>query len=583
MRIDPDVRDHIAGSFFTAMSPYLDEKLLRLSAGALALAFGEGSASAVAVAAGLSGSTVGAGMRDVVEQSAPVGSTRRAGAGRRGIEQSHPELWPALDALIEPEERGDPQNPLRWTVKSTRNLAGELANHGFDPCHTTVGRLLREHGYSLRGTAKVLEGTAVHGEDRDRQFRHINDATRAFLAEGQPVISVDTKKKEPIGNFERPGSTWRPYQDPVKVEDHSFAKQMQTIAVPHGIYDISAGQGFVNVGVSHDTPTFATASIRRWWNELGQAQYPQATRLLVVADSGGSNSTHSLAFKVLPHRFALESGIEITMAHLPPGTSKWNKVEHRLFAQVSSNWRGRPLTSIEVVVSSIAATTTSTGLSVRCVLDENDYPTGVTGSWDQVDALPITFHAFRGAWNYTIAPTPADPASAHARAKRKPPGQPARPEHSSVTLLGDAAERAAWITRLSAPEITGIKAGAWTKLTARLEASYQKLREREARAARGGRPSAYPGRREHALKIPFTQLMLATVLRERYQLPVAQISRMIDLNYVSVGKHVARLAPLFAEHGHALTPVGDAIKKLEHLYEIAVLPQDRSATREVTT
>jgi Rhodopirellula transposase DDE domain len=583
MRMDPEVRDHIAGSFFTAMSPCLDEKLLRLSAGALALAFGEGSARAVAAAAGLSGSTVGAGMRDVVEESAPVESTRRTGAGRRGIELTYPELWPALDALIEPEERGDPQNPLRWTVKSTRTLADELVNHGFDLCHTTVGRLLREHGYSLRGTAKVLEGTAAHGEDRDRQFRHINDTTRAFLAQGQPVISVDTKKKEPIGNFERPGRTWRPYQDPVKVEDHSFAEQMQTIAVPHGIYDIGADRGFVNVGIGHDTPTFAIASIRRWWNELGRAAYPRATRLLIVADSGGSNSTHSLAFKVPLHRFALEIGIEITMAHLPPGTSKWNKVEHRLFAQVSSNWRGRPLTSIEVVVSLIATTTTSTGLSVQCMLDENDYPTGVTGSWDQVDALPITFHAFRGAWNYTIAPTPADPANAQARAKHKLPGQPAKPKHSSVTLLGDAVERAAWITHLSAPEITGIKARAWTKLTARLEASYQELREQEATAARGGRPSAHPGRHDRALKIPFTQLMLATVLHERYQLPIAQISRLIDLNYVSVGKHVARLAPLFAEHGHALTPVGDTITKLEHLYKIAALPQDRPATREVTT
>lgn len=583
MRIAPDVRDHIAASFFAVMTPYLDEKLLRLSAGALASAFGEGSASAVAAAAGLAGSTVGAGIRDLAEESAPVERIRRRGAGRPGIERTFPGLWTALDALIEPEERGDPQNPLRWTVKSTRNLADELGASGFDVCHTTIGRLLREHGYSLRGTAKVLEGTAVHGEDRDRQFRYINDTTRTFLADGQPVISVDTKKKEPIGNFERPGRTWRPYHDPREVEDHSFAKDIKTTAVPYGIYDVGAEQGFVNVGTSHDTPSFAIASIRRWWSEIGREHYPHATRLLLVADSGGSNAARSLVFKALLHQFALDTGLEVTVSHLPPGTSKWNKVEHRLFAQISSTWRGRPLTSIDVVVSSIAATTTRTGLTVTCVLDENDYPTGMTGNWDQVDALPITFHEFRGTWNYTIAPVPADPAAAAARAKAKRAGQPARPERSTITLLGDTAERAAWITRLSAPDVTGIQTAAWDTLAARLEPAYQQLREREAATARNGRASAYPGRHEHGLKIPIIELMLSTVLHERHQLPTAQISRLIDLNYVSVGKHVAKLAPLFAEHGHPITSTGNKIKKLEHLYATVALPQDEPATRDVTT
>lgn len=561
------------------MAPYLDEKLSRLSAGALALAFGEGSASAVAAVTGLSGSTVGAGMRDLTEESAPVQRIRRPGAGRPGIEQTCLGVWDALDALIEPEERGDPQNPLRWTVKSTRTLADELVRQGFEICHTTVGRLLREHGYSLRGTAKVLEGAAAHGQDRDRQFRHINDTTRAFLADGQPVISVDTKKKEPIGNVERPGRTWRPYRNPVEVADHTFAGQIETIAVPYGIYDIGAQRGFVNVGTSHDTPTFAIASIRRWWNEIGREQYPQATKLLVVADAGGSNASRSLVFKLLLHQFALSTGIEITMCHLPPGTSKWNKVEHRLFAQISSNWRGRPLTSIDIVVSSIAATTTRTGLSVRCVLDETDYPTGATGTWDQVDALPITFHEFRGTWNYTIAPTPA----ATARPKSERAGQSARPKRTVITLLGDAAERAAWAWRLSAPDVTGIPAATWATLAARLEPAYRQLREREAGAARDGRPGAYPGRREYGLKVPLTELMLATVLHERHRLPTAQISRLIDLNYVSLGKHIAKLAQLFAEHGHPITPAKNKIKKLEHLYEIAAISQEDLATRGVTT
>jgi hypothetical protein len=256
-------------------------------------------------------------------------------------------------------------------------------------------------------------------------------------------------------------------------------------------------------------------------------------------------------------------------------------VEHRLFAQISSTWRARPLTDLDVVVSSIAATTTRTGLSVTCVLDESDYPTGVTSDWDQVDALPITFDEFRGTWNYTIAPTPADPDATRTRAKR--PGQPGRHQRKPTTLLGDGAERDAWITRLSAPDVTGIPAATWTTLTAQLEPAYQQLRAQEAAAARKGRPSAYPDRHEHGLKAPITQLMLATVLHERHHLPTAQISRLIDVNHVSVGKHIAKLAPLFAEHGHPIAPTDNKIKKLEHLHETVALPQDRPATHGVTT
>jgi hypothetical protein len=313
MRVAPDVRDHVASSFFVSMAPYLDEKLLRLTAGALASAFGEGSASAVAAAAGLAVSTVCLGVRDVADESAPTDRVRRPGAGRRGIERARPGIWQALDALVEPEERGDPENPLRWTVKSTRVLADELGRQGFAVSHTVVGKLLREHGFSLRGTAKVLEGKAEHGPGRDRQFRHINDTTKAFLADGQPVISVDTKKKEPVGNFDRPGAVWRPYQDPVKVADHSFVEAGAATAVPYGVYDIGADTGFVNVGVSHDTPTFAVASIRRWWDTVGAGRYPRAGRLLVVADAGGSNAARSLVFKALLHRLAVDTGLQITV------------------------------------------------------------------------------------------------------------------------------------------------------------------------------------------------------------------------------------------------------------------------------
>jgi Rhodopirellula transposase DDE domain len=577
MRLDVDVCDHVAGSFFAAMSPYLDEKLTRLCAGALASALGDGAVASVATAAGVSATTVRVGMRDLAEESAPRERVRRPGGGRPGIETEQPGIWEALDALIEPEERGDPENPLRWTVKSTRTLADELARQGFTIHHTTVAVLLREHGYSLRANAKVGEGKAAHGPDRDKQFRYINDTTRMFLAEGQPVISVDTKKKEPIGNFEQKGRTWRPYKDPVEVEDHTFAGDIDTIAVPYGVYDVGADEGFVNLGVSHDTPTFAVASIRRWWSEHGHKRYGQASRLLVVADSGGSNAARSLVFKALLHRFALETGLQITVMHLPPGTSKWNKVEHRLFAQISSTWRGRPLTSLETVIASISATSTRTGMSVTCVLDEADYPTGVTSSWDEIDRLPITFHDFRGSWNYAIAPTPAAPIGTKPTPPRHP-GSPGRPQRTPITLIGDEAERAAWTIRWSMPDATGIRVREWKAMATRLETTYRELRKQQAEAARG-RPSALPHREGRGLRIPIHILMLATVLHERHGLPVAQLSRLIDLHPVALGKHIAQLTPLFAQHSHPITATGREIKTLQQLQDAYPLPQDQPETR----
>lgn len=558
------------------MSEYLDEKMLRLSAGALARALGEGSARAVALAAGVSGGTVAAGVRDLADGSAPVERVRRAGAGRVPIETSHPGLWAALDALVEPEERGDPENPLRWTVKSTRTLAGELGRRGFAVSHVTVGHLLREHGYSLRATSKVLEGAAAHGPDRDRQFRHINDTARGFLAEGQPVISVDTKKKELIGNFDRPGSTWRPYRDPVEVADHTFATTSTATAAPYGIYDIAADRGFVNVGLSHDTPAFATASIRRWWLESGHTHYPNATRLLIVADAGGSNACRSLLFKILLHQLAMETGLEITVRHLPPGTSKWNKIEHRLFAQISSNWRGRPLTGIDVIISSIAATTTRTGLSVKAVLDENDYPTGGRGTWDRLDALPITFDDFRGEWNYRIAPNPPDPD------RPRPDRQHRRPQHPVPGPIADPAERATWIRDLTVPQITGIPTEEWTALTEHLEHVYRQLRLQRAIDSRAGRPTHF-NHREHALTVPFEHLMLATILHERHHLPATQISRLINLTGSNVNRHVTALTPLFAAHGHPIIPTGTKTRKIEHFQLDTALPHPDPATRDLAT
>ena len=577
MWIAPDVRGHVAESFFALVSPYFDEKLLRLSAGALASALGEGSAGAVASAAGVSRSTVAAGMDDLASGRAPVEGVRRPGAGRPRAAQLLAGLWEALDALIEPEERGDPENPLRWTVKSTRNLAAELGRQGFGISHVSVGRLLREHGYSLRANAKVLEGKAVHGPDRDRQFRHVNDCVRAFLADGQPVISVDTKKKELIGNFERPGSTWRAYRDPVTVADHTFAAKDTATAVPYGVYDVGADEGFVNIGLSHDTPAFAVVSIHRWWLEVGRERYPQAARLLVVADAGGSNSCRSLVFKTLLHQLALETGLEVTVSHLPPGTSKWNKIEHRLFSQISSNWRGRPLTSIDVLASSIAATTTRTGLRVKAVVDEGEYPTGARSSWEEIDTLPITFGDFRGEWNYTIAPLAAD-----ARRRGPRPRHARGPVHPVPGLMRDDAERASWIRNLTVPEVTGIRAREWKALATELEQAYRQTRLARAVQARIGRP-AHHTHREHTLTVPFGQLMLATVLHERHQMPATQISRLVNLASQSVSRHVVILAPLFAEHGYPITPTGIKVRKIEHFQLRRGLPQTKTATRAVTS
>jgi hypothetical protein len=278
---------------------------------------------------------VGAGIRDVLGESAPPEGAGRAGAGRRGIEPTCPRLWPALGALVEPEERGDPQSPLRWTVKSTRTPAGRLAGHGFDACRTAAGRLLRGHGCSLRGTAKAPEGTPARGGDRGRRFRRINDTARAFPARGRPAISADAEEKEPIGDFERPGRARRPCQDPAKAGGRSLARQAHTAAAPYGICDTGAGRGSANAGASHGAPASAAAPVRRRRSGLGRAACPRAARLLVAADSGGSSSARCPAFKVLLRQFALGTGIETAMARPPPGTPKRNKAEHRLFARAA--------------------------------------------------------------------------------------------------------------------------------------------------------------------------------------------------------------------------------------------------------
>ena len=396
-----EVGEEALAAMFAVVSPHLDERQRRLLAGAQARALGRGGIAAVARASGMARSTVELGTAEIDQGAVPAGRVRRPGAGRPKATDRDPSLLAALDALVEPTSRGDPESPLRWTCKSTRNLADELTAQGHPVSAKTVARLLVvELGYSLQAPSKQVEG-AQH-PDRDGQFRYLNEQARQQLAAGQPVISVDTKKKEVVGNLANKGREWRPKGVPVRVDVHDFPDPTIGKAIPYGVYDLGADQAWVSVGDDHDTASFAVATIRRWWQMVGSRAYPDATRLLITADAGGSNGYRSRLWKVELGKLAAETGLAVTVCHFPPGTSKWNRIEHRLFSQISMNWRGRPLVSHEVIVDLIGATTTRTGLKVRAELDRGAYPTGVKVSDAELDAVPLTRHDWHGEWNYTI-------------------------------------------------------------------------------------------------------------------------------------------------------------------------------------
>ena len=397
--------DRFAG-MLAEVRPHLNELQWRLLLGAQARSLGRGGIKRVAALAGVHPDTVGRGARELEAGAEPDNRVRRAGAGRPRAGEVDAGLVPALRRLAGPETRGDPESPLRWTTKSTEKLAGELTSAGHPVSPDTVGRLLKEDGYSLQGNAKTVEGK--QHPDRDGQFRFINELAREFQAAGEPVVSVDTKKKELVGNYKNGGREWRPGGGPERVEVHDFKGELGR-AVPYGVYDLSANAGWVNVGTDGDTGAFAVESIRRWWQKIGQAAYPGATRLLITADAGGSNGSRLRLWKVELARLAEELGLEISVCHFPPGTSKWNRIEHRLFAQISMNWRGRPLTSHEVIVETIAATTTKTGLAVQAALDTGTYHKGIKISDKEMKALEqrsIRRHAFHGEWNYALVPAP---------------------------------------------------------------------------------------------------------------------------------------------------------------------------------
>jgi hypothetical protein len=383
-----------------AILPHLDERQRRLLLAAEARSLGRGGITRVSRASGVSRPTITKALRELEDPLGSPGRVRQAGAGRKRLRDRDPALLVELEALVEPESRGDPMSPLRWTCKSTRQLADDLTRRGHPVSHTVVAELLHQADYSLQGNVKVLEG-AQH-PDRDAQFRYLSEQIKAFLALGLPVISVDAKKKELIGTFKNGGREWRPKGEPEKVNVHDFPDPKVGKAIPYGIYDVGRNAGWVNVGQDHDTASFAVASLRRWWQAIGSKVYPGAKRLLICADGGGSNGYRIRLWKVELQALADETGLEVVVCHLPPGTSKWNKIEHRLFAHISMNWRGRPLVSHEVVVQLIGATTTREGLQVQAELDSGEYPTKVKVSDAEMAALRITPHSFHGEWNYTF-------------------------------------------------------------------------------------------------------------------------------------------------------------------------------------
>ncbi|MET8422288.1 ISAzo13 family transposase [Streptomyces sp. NPDC005098] len=509
MRIPGETRDQLAVKF-AVLFPHLDERQRRLLMGAEARGLGHGGVRAVAQAAAVSETTVRKGVFELESGEEPLGQVRRPGGGRKRVADLNPGLRPALLALVEPDVRGDPMSPLRWTVKSTRTLAQELTRAGHRVSADTVADLLREEGFSLQANTKKLEGS--QHPDRDAQFRYLNEQAREHRDAGQPVISVDTKKKELVGEFKNHGRQWRPAGEPVPVRVHDFADPHLGKAVPYGIYDLAANTGWVNVGTDHDTAAFAVESIRRWWHGQGRPAYPQATRLLITADAGGSNGYRTRAWKLELARLADETGLTITVCHLPPGTSKWNKIEHRLFSHITMNWRGRPLTSHEVIVQSIAATTTRTGLRVRAALDTNTYPTGVRIADAEMAALPLTRHAFHGDWNYALHPQLCPTGQA--------PQAPA-PQWDQ-TLLSD-------------PALTGM--------------SLQQLDDLASALAPGG-----DARRGRPPRLVFPEQILATVLHLRVALAAEPLAVLFGSSRTAMHRTLLETRRLLKTHNIVIPP-----------------------------
>jgi hypothetical protein len=531
---------------FGAIFPHLDERQRRLLMGAEARALGHGGIRLVARAAGVREATVSLGVTDLDSGAEPLGRARRPGGGRKKAAELDRGLRPALLALVEPDERGDPMSPLRWTTKSTRKLAAELTRQGHKVSAGTVGDLLREEGFSLQGNAKTIEGK--QHPDRDAQFRYINQQVKDHQGTADPVISVDTKKKELVGEFKNAGREWRPQGQPVAARTHDFPQDSLGKAVPYGIYDLTGNTGWVSVGTDHDTAAFAVESVRRWWKAAGCSGYPLARRLLITADAGGSNGYRTRAWKAELAALAVETGLEITCCHFPPGTSKWNKVEHRLFSHITMNWRGRPLASHEVIVQTIAATTTATGLRVHAELDTSTYDTGVKISDRQMGALPLTRHAWHGDWNYALRPEAYDQAA----------GAPDPFDRPSPDL--------AWLCH---PALTGLPARDWDSLIATLMTLHDQQRETSLDARRGHRPRlAAPGAGRRPV-LTLADRLLAAILHQRLALPQATIAALFTVRPETINKRIRDIRQLLDQAGHAIQPGPHRLASLDDLTSFA--------------
>ena len=398
--------------------PTLNERSLRIYASSEARALGWGGIVAVAKISGLARSTILRGLKDLrgEVESAQSQRIRRPGGGRKRLVDKDPRLAKDLESLVEPGTRGDPRSRLRWSSKSLRLLAGQLHSMGHSISYRSVGHLLEQAGYSLQANRKTREGK--QHPDRNAQFEHINQRVIRHQRIGQPVISVDTKKKELVGDFKNGGREWRPKRQPRRVQVHDFLLPEKGKAIPYGVYDLTRNEGWVSVGIDHDTATFAVQSIRRWWRTMGRPAYPRAKSLLITADSGGSNSSRTRLWKWELQRLADETGLAISVCHFPPGTSKWNKIEHRLFSFISRNWRGRPLESLAVIVSLIGSTRTDTGLQVRCEIDTGEYPQGQKVTDEQMAIIDLKPDIFHGDWNYSLRPRKSRRISTGLRDKK---------------------------------------------------------------------------------------------------------------------------------------------------------------------
>ncbi len=534
MAIDEAMASQL-GDRFAVLLPHLNERQRRLAVATEARLLGHGGVRVAARAAGMSETTVRSGVAELEAGQAPMpeGRVRGPGGGRKQVEQNDPGLVAALHGLIEPDERGDPESPLRWTTKSLRHLADELTPQGHRVSAPTVGRLLGAAGFSLQANTKTLEG-AQH-PDRDAQFRYINEQARDHQDDGEPVISVDTKKREQLGRLPMAGREWRPAGEPVEVEDHHFFFSGPEVeqAIPYGIYDLARNTGWVNVGVDHDTSVFAVESIRRWWRARGREDYPTATRMLITADAGGSNGYRYRVWKSELAALAAETGLAITVCHFPPGTSKWNKIEHRLFSHITHNWRARPLTSHDVVIKTIEAVRTRGGLRVEAALDEGDYPTGVAISKDRFAALPLHRHITHGDWNYTLHPASAPTAPAPVAEK-----------------TGPAERRQATLARLADPRLTGMSVADLDALAAALAPAQAARAHQRYAEQRGGRARRATGKLRGSKPLfDDPARLLLSLLYQRQVCSMSLLADLLETSPTAVADAVHETREVLEDHG----------------------------------